>query len=152
MGGLIFGRLWTLFKPGCVLYSSFHKSAYRLEKSEYDNSEKPQYTIMGSYVGYNGEEFGLVEKILTIKSFTGVCKISNLPVYPLSRHPNADSVRGQLIARKEKFEAHQGQHYCHYKGVATREIIDDGSWRINSKQHNVDGAIMVDFKAFNRGC
>jgi len=150
-GLITYPLLWTIFKPGEIVYTAandYHPiRAYRHYEGTYLHGQCPQYRLANEYVTYDGEHFGTSHANAAIGKFTGTRKITRLPAFPLAWHPHADSIREKLAERGQKFEALRGKQYCYYAGITLGEY-DRESERI--KKYSVNGPIMIDCEIFGR--
>lgn len=121
-GYIDFSHLLVPFVPGDIILRSREKngllSAAILEKA----SIKKDYLgnkickLELGVLSWNGKEFGFKSKTRIIDIFEGFTKIVDLPVFPLSFHPDKDSIRQKLIQRGRTFESLRGQHAKYYSG------------------------------------
>lgn len=150
-GLITYPLLWTLFKPGELVYcpqSEGDRSRAYINKShEYICSRRPSFNLSYSYITYDGTHFGHMSDRASIQAFSGTRKITKLPLFPLDYHPNSKAVREKLIARGQKFEELRGKQYMHYIGL-TRPEWDDILQR--HKANSVSGPIMIDRESFGR--
>ena len=117
-------RLWTIFKPGEIVWtSSFdNHQAFRLVKIEYlDYTRVPVLKLEVSYIDYDGRKIGTRSKPFYIISFTGSIPIQELSIYPISYHRDAVGLQKLLIARGRRFETFMARQYCEYDGVSLEE-------------------------------
>lgn len=76
------------------------------------------------YFDFDGQKFGPVEKRLELVSYEGEKNITDLPIYPLRFHKNADQFVAMMLARGEKFrELAIPNEYPHreYNGLSVGE-------------------------------
>ena len=74
----------------------------------------------------DGTKFGVATDKLYIEKYTGLKKITDLDVYPLSLAPNADEIREDALERGRKYSSLRGILHREYKGL----VFEAG-------QHNV---------------
>lgn len=120
--------MWTLFKPGEVVYTSFdgYPRAFEVKIFKEQQVQGNWFGIIdGNYVDYNGDGFGYSSKFVLNPEFEGTKKITDIPVYPLKFHPREKEVRLDLISRGRKFESLQGIHCMEYNGPT---ISEAGHW------------------------
>ncbi|KAK6544314.1 hypothetical protein TWF694_001014 [Orbilia ellipsospora] len=138
-----FDIMWTLFKPGELVYTSFDGHARVFETKGYKEQQiscNVFGVIEGNYVDYNGDEFGYASKYVLNPEFDGTRKITDLDAFPLCYHPREKEVKLDLISRGRKFESLAGIHCMDYSGPT---ISGAGHW--GSKLY-VNGRVMVDVK------
>ncbi|KAF3929140.1 hypothetical protein AA313_de0200101 [Arthrobotrys entomopaga] len=138
-----FDIMWTLFKPGELVYTSFDGHARVFETKGYKEQQlncNVFGVIEGNYVDYNGDEFGYASKYVLNPEFDGTRKITELDAFPLRYHPREKEVKMDLISRGRKFESLAGIHCMDYSGPT---ISGAGHW--GSKLY-VNGRVMVDVK------
>ncbi|EPS36366.1 hypothetical protein H072_10103 [Dactylellina haptotyla CBS 200.50] len=138
-----FDLMWTLFKPGELVYTSFDGHARVFESKGFKEQQiscAVYGVIDGTYIDYNGEEFGHAQRYVLNPDFEGTRKITELDAFPLQYHPREKEVRLDLISRGRKFESLAGIHCMDYSGPT---ISGSGHW--GSKLY-VNGRVMVDVK------
>lgn len=137
--GLITYRLlWTIFRPGIMLYSTVlgQSRAFKLLSYDYVSTRcGPALQLTGQYVDFDGDDFGLRVSHLQIPEYGGAMPIDSLPVFPMSLHPSPEAVKKLLLERGRKFEAHAGQHFVEYRGIALDE---------ERNRFNIDSRTMID--------
>ncbi|KAF1985167.1 P-loop containing nucleoside triphosphate hydrolase protein [Aulographum hederae CBS 113979] len=147
-GVVTFGQIWTIFEPGCLVYSGDedeHHRVYKLQNGDFQTTSCGQiYALRCQYVDFDGENFGYGSSMLQIREFGGTAPISKLSVYPLTYHPKMSEVRHALISRGKLFEAYKGYHFKAYEGVAL------GPGFCGMVKYTVNSRIIVDTYAYNR--
>ncbi|KAJ6261037.1 hypothetical protein Dda_3702 [Drechslerella dactyloides] len=141
-----FELMWTLFKPGELILTSFDGHPRVFETKGYKEQQvcgSVCGVIDGTYIDYNGDEFGWAQKYVINHEFEGPRKIVDLDAFPLKHHPREKEVRAELISRGRKFESLAGIHCMDYEGPT---ISGAGHW--GSKLF-VNGRVMVDVKTHN---
>jgi hypothetical protein len=101
-------------------------------------------TARFQYVDYDGANFGTRMVNLFIPAFSGAAAIADLPVLPMTFHPDAEDVQQALISRGRRWEGLGGQNLREYKGTAFER---DGCRLI---RYNINGRIMIDTRTFHR--
>ncbi|TLD17033.1 uncharacterized protein PgNI_01494 [Pyricularia grisea] len=137
-GLITYPLLWTIFRPGIMLYSTVlgQSRAFKLVSYDYVNTRcGPALQLAGQYVDFDGDDFGLRVSHLLIPEMGGAIPIDSLPVFPMSFHPNPEAVQKFLLERGRKFEAHAGQHFVEYRGIALDE---------EHNRFNIDSRTMID--------
>ncbi|KAI0491038.1 P-loop containing nucleoside triphosphate hydrolase protein [Xylaria cf. heliscus] len=146
---MTFSYLWTLFKPGEMIFkvSASSVQMLKLESTDYgtDYSGRPVFNLTCSVVNGDGERFGITESEETIPSFTGLKKITNLPFYPERFIENRAQVRDRLITRGKVFSSLAGTHYRAYRGTAIQTGLFDSS---GERSIHVDGRVIIDAKVY----
>lgn len=152
-GLITYTLLWTLFKPGDLLFApadgDHHARVVRFHDGAFTDpgGQCPQFRLANEYVSYDGQRFGLARACAAIPPFAGTRRIRRLPVYPLARHADPAAMRARLEARGRRFEELRGAHYAHYAGVALGDY-DEATRRL--RRFAVHGPIMVDCAGFGR--
>lgn len=118
-GVISYSCLWTLFKPGDLLYGNFHgaDSLVRLK------SVNDVGNLVTSYIDWDGMRFGWVERVVYFTPFVGTKEIIKLEAYPAHMHPNFDELKQRLVQRGQKFKELAGIYTRTY---AKREDMNNG--------------------------
>jgi len=142
-GLVTYEHLWTVFRPGCRVFSTGIGRArvYKLLSYEYVCGNDPSLQLLVEFVDFDGDRFGTRTTYLQVPMFSGAVPIAGLDAFPLSFHPGADDVASLLTARGRLWEAHAGQQFREYEGVA----IDPENHR-----YNLSGRVMIDARTFHR--
>ncbi|KAK5655669.1 hypothetical protein OQA88_5602 [Cercophora sp. LCS_1] len=142
-GLMSYQHLWTIFRPGSLVYGSRkgQPRVWKLVNYYYQCGDNPALVLTGNYTDFDGDDFGTRCENLNIPAFAGAVPITNLPFFPLSFHPSPDAVKETLTARGRRWEGLAGQEFREYKGVAT----DSEGYR-----YNIDGRVMVDTHTYHR--
>ena len=124
-GYITFSLLWTIFKPGELLFSSIygHPRLYKLDTVAYKEipHKGPMFEVNSRYVDYNGTTVGqarekhqLYDKLI----FTGKSptKISTLDVFP-RRFVDDDDLEERLTIRGKKLLELKGILTMQYDGL-----------------------------------
>lgn len=119
-------NLWTVFKPGCLMFERCDDvdivsklQEFVMREDEYDN-----FLGWGAWterVVYNGDKFGHVEDLKRIRSFDGRQAVRDLPIFPLRFHPEAGRIQREAELRGRKYLTYCGIHHCLYNGLARYE-------------------------------
>ena len=150
-GNITFDLLWALFKPNEIAITSCYGSweEPRCFKVDYANkfstlARGEYYCIEGSYMEYDGKNFGMGDFEVEIDGFKGPRKINSLATYPLKYHKDEAGVKKQILERGKRFVETEGQNYRFHKGMAfmkkKKQIL----------KININGRIMVDPAIFRR--
>lgn len=142
--GLIsYQHLWTIFRPGTIIYAPVFGQARCFELTNYAYTPDG-LSLSSEYVDFDGDDFGKRGASRLLPGFTGAEKIQHLTAYPISYHANENSLREQLIARGTRWEGYAGMHFQRYQGVALEHT------GCGMSRFNVDGRVVVDTKTFHR--
>lgn len=142
--GLVsYDHLWTIFKPGTLVYGtrSGQPCVFQLNNYAYHCGQCPGLQLSLEYTDYDGNDFGKRYNSIMIPMFSGAQPITGLNALPLAMHPDPEGVRAMLIERGRRWEALAGQNFREYKGVAMGE---------QGNLYNIDGRVMIDCKTFHR--
>ncbi|OHF01612.1 AAA family ATPase [Colletotrichum orchidophilum] len=142
-GLMSYEHLWTIFRPGCLIYATRMSQArvYRLHSYQYTCGQCPGLQLGVEYVDFDGDKFGTRHEALLIPAFAGVAPIASLNALPLLYHPSPDTATRILTERGRRWEALAGQNFRQYKGVA----LDH-----HNRRFNIDGRVMVDTETHHR--
>ncbi|OLN86698.1 ATPase family AAA domain-containing protein 3B 2 [Colletotrichum chlorophyti] len=142
--GLIsYEHLWTIFRPGCLVYATRLSQArvYKLNSYQYTCGQFPGLQLDVEYVDFDGDDFGTRHEFLLIPQFAGAAQIASLNALPLDLHPSPEAATKLLTERGRRWEALAGQNFRQYKGVALDAC---------NRRFNIDGRIMVDAETYHR--
>ncbi|KAI1955153.1 hypothetical protein LOZ58_006845 [Ophidiomyces ophidiicola] len=129
-GQITYPLLWTLFKPGCHVYTTClgsGKSRCVIFDAGDNAKEKGVYyfNMECRYLDHDGQVFGEAGTELGIVKFRGAKKIHSLDAFPLQYHPDHKQVRDGLIECGRKFceiisgfDGNPMLHLHHCKGNA----------------------------------
>lgn len=122
-GQIKFDHLWTLFSPGCLVYSIDELDqdcVYRYRSCTYkrERDESRMFEIEAGYLDSNGQRIGYIEKIFLIKEFRESMTVTDLVIYPFELHYNYEEQQKSLLERADKALRLQGRHLQDYKGHA----------------------------------
>lgn len=136
-------HLWTIFKPGILIYGARHGQprVYQLTTYCYQCGDNPGLSLSVRFVDFDGDNFGNRHASLFIPAFSGTAPIADLCAFPLDFHPAPEEITKILVERGRRWEALAGQNFREYKGVA---MDAEGS------RYNIDGRVMVDTQTFHR--
>lgn len=146
-----FELLWTLFRPGSLMYShdNGHDRLYETNDCEYwQDLSGMKFTVRCDMVDWDGEKFGKMTLSENISKFKGTRQITTLPSYPLQFHPKADEMKKKCIERGRRFQGLAGVHCKDYKGTAI-EYIKYSVQTVSSKRQ-LEGRIMLDEELFSK--
>jgi hypothetical protein len=115
-GKISFDDLWQIFPPGEVAITSFFGVEAACRVAKYERvAFPPHWAITANYVDWNGESCGVQTTTVKIEHYGGLCRVTSLPICPLSLYENAESIRTRIVERGRKFETLRGYHFqtCH---------------------------------------
>ena len=142
--GLVsYKHLWTIFKPGSLIFGSMNgqQRVFRLSSYYYSGGNCPCLMLSGECVNFDGDNFGTQGCNLRVFSFEGAQPIAGLSAFPLSMHPEKELITTAITERGRRWEALAGQNFMQYKGVAFDK---------NGSRFNIDGRVMVDTQTYHR--
>jgi len=146
-GVMKFHKLWTLFEPGCLVYSKVdgHDRLYKFKTAKFDTANSVKvYKMDCQYVDFDGTQFGFNKETINITEFKGTKNISKFEAYPLTFHPNPEEVKARMMDRGRLFEAYRGYHFVGYNGVALGKV------HRGEQKYNVTSRIIIDAHSFSR--
>lgn len=86
---------------------------------------KPLYEIEVDTTAWNGERFGVAEKLWRLHDFKGTKKVHSLDIFPLHMHPDHEKISRELIERGKKYERLRGQHFVEFAGEINSEHVSN---------------------------
>lgn len=117
--------VWTLYKPGEVLYTCPAKTkqprAVRYVYGNYQSAYSealPAFLSTYRCIDYSGSTLAEATIEFKIDFFHGMQDVTTLNVYPLGIHTHQASVSGYLLEQERKFISLQGLHHQYYSGFA----------------------------------
>ena len=125
-GAISFSTLWTIFRPGCLVYTEMdsHPWLLRLEKTAYEESKvRGKFLeVHCTYTDYDGESYGQATNVINIYqkrlfAAENPSKITQLPVFPLDWH-EGEGLQEQLAERGARFLSIRGVQVRAYNGLA----------------------------------
>ena len=123
--------LWTLFPKDIIVYSRVddHDRLYQVTQI----NRRPGL-ITCQFVRFDGTIFGTSSTTLYIDDFTGARPISELSVYPIGFHPDAN-LEKRLAERGRQVLDFQDICYREYSGVGEAEWHDEEGYLETRKHH-----------------
>ncbi|KAJ7915974.1 hypothetical protein B0H13DRAFT_2451723 [Mycena leptocephala] len=100
----------------------------------------------GSYMDYDGQNFGTRSERLKIPPFDGSLHIAGLSFAPLEMRTRKDEIRAALMKRGKRFQTMRGQCHGEYTGVAIEEDEE------KDKKFSIKSRVMIDGTSYNRMC
>ncbi|KAL8723360.1 MAG: hypothetical protein Q9225_000343 [Loekoesia sp. 1 TL-2023] len=164
--GLVgFKLLWTIFRPGDLIYQNEngHERLYRLDQTSYQehSTAGPYFKLGGLYIYFDGYHVGFVKKELRIyqsHEFAGekASKIQGLNVYPMRYRTETKALKERLIERGHRFLNMQEAKLWYNHGLFLylefppddyydEDSSMDGMWLPRTET----GRVMIDFKTFS---
>ncbi|KAJ7887981.1 P-loop containing nucleoside triphosphate hydrolase protein [Mycena leptocephala] len=152
---ITFTLFWAIFVPGEIVFAKCETTgeprAFRLKKMRQRRSwpaEELVWDLTCEYVDAAdsavGQRFGLATHEITIETFEGNQKITELTAYPIKYHPAVADVTRKLIHRGRQWSNLHGIHHKQYNGMASRSSEQE---RVVVR---VDGRIMIDRGTFEK--
>lgn len=117
-GKIEFSALWTIFKPGSLIYwdNDDQPNVARLKESSYGAAIGGSFfNLRAEQVDFNGIRFGYREVYRMIWAYKGYKPISEYTM-PLEMRRDKSDVMERLLERGKKFEALRGYHFRLYTG------------------------------------
>ena len=111
--------LWTLFKPGDLVYSN-EDGVERLYHLQTISHSAWSCHLYCQFVDWDGRRFGLSEVSIEICSFIGTKKITDLVAFPIHFHGDPKGLRERLVLRGQKFRDLTGIHYKSYQEITNQ--------------------------------
>ncbi|PGH17055.1 hypothetical protein AJ79_01439 [Helicocarpus griseus UAMH5409] len=143
-GEITYDLLWTIFKPGIFVYSTFLGTG-KPRCVIFDAGEEKTkmngikyFSLDCRYLDFDGEVFGEAGTQLEVVRFHGPRPIHNLEAFPLDHHPNKSDAMKSLINCGRNFCDLKGQHIRHCRGRAFVQV------RGEIVQISINSRIMVD--------
>ncbi|KAJ7336377.1 P-loop containing nucleoside triphosphate hydrolase protein [Mycena albidolilacea] len=144
-----YDTLWTLFRPGTIIHSKIRGYDRAFKLQSYYTVRCGQHVgfySLGSYMDYDGENFGTRAERLKIPPFAGSMAIPALPFAPLEMRNRKDEIRAALMKRGERFQSMRGQCHGEYVGVAMEQGEEA------DKKFSIKSRVMIDGTSYNRIC
>lgn len=150
-GNITFELLWALYCPNDIAVTSCYgaweeprcfKIDYAIKNCTMMRGE--WYCVEGTYMEYDGKNFGLGNFEANVEGFKGPRKITSLSCYPLKYHKDPESVKNQIIERGKQFVAMDGMNYRFHKGLAFHKK------KKQVLKICVNGRVMIDPATFRR--
>ncbi|KAL2148037.1 hypothetical protein VTI28DRAFT_93 [Corynascus sepedonium] len=141
-GQVEYDMIWQIFPPGEIVLRNVAgvDALYRVAKTYKSESEEVAWMITLEYVDWDGERCGLRTMEQSIPFYTGVQRVTSLPVYPLSYAKDPEQIKESVRARGRKFQQLRGYHFLQYNGIKL-ELDSD-------KKETMSGRVMIDSHAY----
>ena len=135
-GFISYSLLWTIFKPGVLLYSTNqgHPRLYRLVTATYKETEEfgPWFEVHCTFTDSDGTNVGKAKEVIKLferTMFTGrsPSEISSLKVFP-RRFVDDEGLEARLIKRGNRLLELKGVRVMHYDGLLEHLKMPPYSW------------------------
>ncbi|RDW78394.1 p-loop containing nucleoside triphosphate hydrolase-25 [Coleophoma crateriformis] len=148
-GIITFEHLWTIYQPGCTLFTSEwgRECAVKFIRGNYYEHNKygPVFGMNTQVLDWDGDKFGFASSQSLVLAYTGTMAIADLDAFPLKFHPNENAIRAKLLKRGKLFEGFHGYHYKAYKAFALGKDFCGNTIKVT-----VDSRIIIDTYAFGK--
>ena len=119
-GNITFGVLWTIFKPGDLIYRKDdhdRECVERVDDMYYGtNSDRKAFKVESKMVCWDGQRFGYRLSCGWFYDFSGTMSLTDLAAVPLDFHPDRVAIKERMMKRGEKFQALAGCQLKAYSG------------------------------------
>lgn len=141
-----FDLLWTLFRPGRLLYAydEYTDQSRILKAQTYEikwSQMKGTYAEIRAFMlTHDGRIFGRAIVLYEIPLFTGIRKLQDLAVYPVDFHPTQHELQQLALARGKKYvQMMQLKSTFHEiaEGPAVYEERKPDDWRLELRRFTV---------------
>ena len=163
-----FDRIWHIFPPGQLVLTTFYglEAACRITKCKEGHiGDMKVWNVSMEYVDWNGNSCGYAPTTATIQGFQKTRRVTSLPIYPLSFHPEKSAVEARLLARGRHFESLRGYQFqscvgtkIMLEGVSEERLVSVfHSWRgpitivLTRHDAQVSGRVIIDAHAYYHG-
>ena len=107
-GRITYNSLWTIFKPGELIYSKDklgNEHLVKLEFADYgfDKDNVACFLIDGHIVCWDGKRFGRAVHREELYNLGKVTDITELSWMPLDLHPDREAIRARVLKRGKKY-------------------------------------------------
>lgn len=140
--------LWTLFPKDIIVYSRKDEQDRLYQVTGINRDAGGIEEIACQFVQFDGTIFGTRSTTLGIRRFTGARPISELSVYPIGFHPDAN-LEKRLAERGRQVLGFQDVCYQEYSGVGKTECYGE-YYEEEEMEHYVTGRIIVDAFGFGK--
>lgn len=144
--GLIsYEYLWTILRPGVIIYTSMMGQDRAVKLCSYRTSHQPPGLKLDcEFIDFDGTTFGTRDVMRFVPSYKVAVPICTLPAYPITFHYDVPGLEQRLVERGRIWEAHAGMHFCHFTGVAYERNYH------GVNRYNIDSRVVVDTKTYHR--
>ncbi|KAI0165335.1 P-loop containing nucleoside triphosphate hydrolase protein [Hypoxylon sp. FL1284] len=154
-GKITWDLLWILMKPNSLIYH-YHGLSEQHQLLKFKSIKKltnglreSKWKLNCDIIADDGNRFGIAREPLPlqIEEFEGTRNITDLPAYPLERHPSAEKVKAEALRRGRLFQKMTKLYLCETEGVGLSETTNDALKTSNFKVRSY-GRAMIDPAAF----
>jgi len=129
-GRITYGDLWTIFKPGELLYKKYPSSRDRIiklvsAKYDFDIDNAEGFIIEGEWVCWDGKRFGLASAPYSFYPQDEVMNIAELHTMPLDLHPDQKAIKARLLKRGQTYARFTQTEMKAYTGHEGESIHND---------------------------
>ena len=119
-GNITFNTIWTIFKPGDLIFRKDPQGRECVEKIEdmyySTNNGRRAFKVESKMLYWDGKRFGYGLSCGWFYDFMGAMNVMDLPATPLDIHPDRIAIKARALARGEKFQKLAGCHLKAYTG------------------------------------
>jgi hypothetical protein len=132
-------RRWDVVSP---MVDSDEEEAWNFAKDtqSQEDVEYPPFILHVYYMVYDGTLVGPACRTLRIPYYSGEKSVLDLPAYPVSLHPSAQSITDRFLDRGQRFITNYG--HKHYEGMTVSADQHEKSFLIDELQ----GEVYLDIK------
>ncbi|KAK4246926.1 P-loop containing nucleoside triphosphate hydrolase protein [Corynascus novoguineensis] len=147
-GQVEYDMIWQIFPPGEIVLRNVAgvDALHRVAKAYKSESEEVAWVITLEYVDWDGERCGLRTMEQSIPFYTGVQRVTSLPVYPLSYAKDPEQIKESVRARGRKFQQLRGYHFLQYNGI--KLALDSDKKETPRSFPQMGGRVMIDSHAY----
>ncbi|SMR61103.1 unnamed protein product [Zymoseptoria tritici ST99CH_1E4] len=144
-GLMSYEHLWSIFRPGSIIYAPVYGQPRAFTLTNYAYScDPPGLQLSLKFVDFDGEDFGTRSTIKLVPAFSGAQPISGFAAFPIEYHSDSHALHAKLVDRGRRMEQHAGMHFRSYTGIALEQTP------CGMDRYSIDGRIVVDTKTFHR--
>jgi len=135
--------IWQIFPPGEIVLHKFWgvEGLCRVVKYHQEEHES-SWTLTLEHVYWDGQRCGLRSEDTQIPHYTGIRRVTSLPVYPLSFAKNPEQIKETMMARGRRYQQLRGYHFLQYNG---NKVVPSTN---NHKEYPMNGRVIVDAHAY----
>ncbi len=117
-GKVRYNDLWQIFPPGETVLTDMWGVQAACRVTKYHKSRSRNcYDISVEYIDWDGDRCGWQPWTLSINWYSGLSRVTGLPIYPLRFAENQAEIKETMVARGRRFEQLRGYHLLNYRGV-----------------------------------
>ncbi|KAI1419839.1 hypothetical protein F5Y12DRAFT_775734 [Xylaria sp. FL1777] len=140
-GKIRFSDIWHIFAPNTLVKAKIYGVEGACRVTEY-HERRSYWKLNVKFVDWNGERAGFSSAYADISEYHGYCRVTSLPVFPISFLEDAASFTASMIDRGKVFEQLRGYHFMMASG--TKMILKDQK----PVRQPIDGKVCVDAYAY----